>query len=91
MRPILKRGKPNPRGQGVSANATQKGARLGGKVNESELLVNSVKSDKPKALTGLNQKGEWSANPLSTWITGTQRPPENRQNLTHPRYLCGTR
>jgi hypothetical protein len=56
MHPILKRGKPNPRGQGVSANATRKGARLGGKVNESELLVNSVKMNKPKALTGLNQK-----------------------------------
>ncbi len=56
MHPILKRGKPNPRGQGVSANATRKGARLGGKVNESELLVNSVNSDKPKALIGLNQK-----------------------------------
>ncbi|EPO8352066.1 hypothetical protein ACUHOL_006837, partial [Pseudomonas aeruginosa] len=32
------------------------GARLGGMTNESELLLNTVMNDKPKMLTGLNQK-----------------------------------
>ena len=29
-------------------------------VNERELLINVVRSDKPKTLTGLSQKGTWS-------------------------------
>jgi hypothetical protein len=33
----------------------RKGARLGGKVNENELSINSVMDNKPKTLTGLNQ------------------------------------
>lgn len=32
------------------------GARLGGTINESELLINAVRANKPKVLTGLNQK-----------------------------------
>ena len=56
MQPILERGKPNPRGQSVSASTMRKGARLSGKVNESELLINSVADNKPNVLTGLNQK-----------------------------------
>ena len=34
----------------------RKGARLKGKANSGELLINSVKEDKPKMLIGLSQK-----------------------------------
>ena len=34
----------------------RKGARLNGKANVSELLIKSVRFDKPKVLTGLSQK-----------------------------------
>lgn len=39
----------------------RKGTRLSGKANASELLINSVNVNKPKMLTGLNQK-------VSGWI-----------------------
>jgi len=34
-------------------------ARLDGKVNKSELLINFVMINKPKMLIGLSQKGPW--------------------------------
>ena len=72
MYPILvKRQAKNREVKGVSASVRRKGARLSGMVNVSELLINSVKYDKPKTLTGLNQNGKWSANPVPFWITGT--------------------
>lgn len=51
--------------------------------NASELLINAVMIDKPKMLTGLNQKGMRSATPVSSWSTRIQGPPVNRQGLTH--------
>jgi hypothetical protein len=35
------------------------GARVDGRANSGELLINVVRTDKPKALRGLNQKGTW--------------------------------
>lgn len=58
------------------------GVRLGGKVNICELLINVVRSNEPKMLTGSAQKGRgWLAllQPGATW---TSTPPANRQDLT---------
>src|SRR5262249_55332967 len=35
------------------------GARVDGRANSSELLINVVRTSKPKTLTGLNQNGTW--------------------------------
>ena len=42
----------------------RKGARLKGKANSGELLINFVTYDQPRMLTGWSQKGKW----LSGWI-----------------------
>ena len=56
---------PDPGGR-VSRERTRRllaprrsGARVDGMANSGELLINAVNSSKPKALTGLNQKGKW--------------------------------
>ena len=53
---------PDPGGR-VSRERTRRllapkrsGARVDGMANSGELLINAVNSNKPKALTGLNQK-----------------------------------
>ena len=60
-------------------------------INESELLINVVNNDKPKMLTGLNQKvcGRMLLFPAGS--TRTTWPPAKRQGLTHPYYLIETR
>ncbi len=65
-----------------------------GRRNESwlpgELLINFVKSDKPKMLKGLNQKVySWLISSICG-ITRTQQLSEERQSLTRQCYLCGT-
>src|SRR5262245_35915608 len=35
------------------------GARVDGMANPGELPINAVRTDKPKALRGLDQKGKW--------------------------------
>lgn len=45
-----------PRGNPATANAKAVGARVDGMANPGELLINVVRSNKPKALTGLNHK-----------------------------------
>lgn len=59
MYPTLE-GEAEPvRGSGA-ASATRQGARLGCTVSRSEVVISPVIVDKPKALTGLGQKGEWT-------------------------------
>src|SRR5271166_6676366 len=61
---------PDPGGR-VSRERTRRllalrrsGARVDGMANSGELLINVVNLSKPKALTGLNQKGsKYSVNP----------------------------
>jgi hypothetical protein len=38
--------------------SVRRGARLDGKTNASELLINIVNNNKPKALIGLSQNGK---------------------------------
>ena len=52
---------------------------MDGMVNKCELPVNVVRTTKPKMLTGLNQK-VWKFPLLPSQ---PQRPPANRQHLTH--------
>src|SRR5712691_9349960 len=55
--PTVTRLAPKPRGHGVSASIRRRWAWMDGMVNTGELSINVVKSDKPKMLTGLSQKG----------------------------------
>ena len=52
-------------------------------VNESELLINVVNGNKPKMLTGLNQKGKWSGLEATISSNVDVAPPAKRQNLTY--------
>jgi hypothetical protein len=59
------------------------GARVDGKANSGELLINVVRTSEPKALTGLNQKvrGQVQGYPPSPAVA--VEPPANRQSLHH--------
>ncbi len=58
----------------------------GGMANGCELLLNVVKMNKPKTLTGLNQNGAWDGLWVSSFPQRSYKfPPANRQSLTHPR------
>lgn len=52
-------------------------------VNESELLINVVNVNKPKVLTGLNQKGKGPSTDAGTSSVADDAPPAERQDLTH--------
>jgi len=56
-------------------------------VNISELSINSVTKKKPNVLTGFDQNGEWLAGLVPIQVTGTLKPSEKRQDLTHPLLL----
>ena len=55
MKPLAREGRTARRFQPLPASGGW-GARLNSKTNLSELLINLVKFNKPKMLTGLNQK-----------------------------------
>ena len=71
--------------------STRTGARLDGMINASELLINVVIYDKPKMLTGLNQKVRGWLPLLWVEAHGQLQPPANRQDITRPCYLSETR
>ncbi len=52
-------------------------------VNESELLINVVIADKPKMLTGLNQKVSGQVNRLQVPVPKMLAPPAKRQHLSY--------
>jgi hypothetical protein len=64
------------------------GARVDGKANPGELLINAVRTSKPKALTGLNQNGTWPGAGASPFpcrrcrATGEQAEPT--PSVIHP-------
>ena len=59
------------------------GARLDGKVNSGEPVINLVKHNRLKVLTSLNQNGMRRAVPLSHGNTRTTAPSGNNRNLRH--------
>lgn len=61
------------------------GAKLAGKVNVSELLINIVRMIVPKLL-GTDQNGTRSVIPLDLRNASSLAPPVKRQNL---RQSCG--
>jgi hypothetical protein len=66
---------------GISESNTRYGASLGCMVNGSELLINPVKTNKPKLLIGLGQKASGMDVPLVSRYTRSINPPGDRQNL----------
>ena len=52
-------------------------------VNESELLINVVMGNKPKMLTGLNQKVKWSSSEILQFSDVVVVPSAQRQYLTY--------
>ena len=59
------------------------GARNGGTCNICELLINAVSDDRPKMLTGLDQKVRGMVETVRFCFTRSMIPPANRQTLTH--------
>jgi hypothetical protein len=87
---------PDPGGR-VSRERTRRlltprrsGARVDGMANSGELLINVVNLSKPKALTGLNQKGKWPGAGASSSPAVAVEPSAERQSLNHPWYIRGT-
>ena len=52
--------------------------------NPGELLINVVRSNKPKALIGLNQKVRGQVQRDLPSPVVVVRPPAERQSLNHP-------
>ena len=52
--------------------------------NGGELLINIVRANKPKGLTGLTQKGLWPGGDAPASSPADVAPPANRQSLPHP-------
>ena len=52
-------------------------------VNRCKLLINVVKRNKPKMLTGLSQNGKGSGIGAPNSPIADGEPPAERQNLTH--------
>ena len=59
------------------------GARNDGTRNICELLLNVVNVDRPKVLTGLDQKVRGMVGAVRGCPTRTMTPPTNRQALPH--------
>jgi hypothetical protein len=59
------------------------GARNDGMRNVCELQINVVIVDRPKMLTGLDQKVRGMVGVVRCCPTRTMIPPANRQTLTH--------
>jgi hypothetical protein len=60
------------------------GAKVDGMANSGELLINVVRSSKPKALRGLNQKVRGQVQGCPPSPAAAVEPPANRQSLNHP-------
>ena len=60
------------------------GAKVDGMANPGELLINVVRTSKPKALRGLNQKVSGPVQGCSPSPAAAVEPPANRQSLNHP-------
>ena len=61
----------------------RKGARLNGMANPSELLINLVTLNKPKALIGLDQKRYVAGISARFSESRDATPPGERQGLNH--------
>ena len=57
---------------------------MDGMANPGELLINVVRTSKPKALRGLNQKVSGPVQGYSPSPAAAVEPPANRQSLNHP-------
>ena len=55
--------------------------------NTSELLINVVRTNKPKGLKGLTQKGMWPGGDAPVSSPADVAPPANRESLTPPLVL----
>ena len=60
------------------------GAKVDGMANPGELLINVVRTSKPKAPRGLNQKVSGPVQGCSPSPAAAVEPPANRQSLNHP-------
>jgi hypothetical protein len=60
------------------------GAKKEGMGNICELLINVVKWNKPKVLTGLNQKVRGTVRVFYIHSAQSTIPPANKQALTRP-------
>jgi hypothetical protein len=61
------------------------GASSPGQVNPGEVLIKAVSKNKPKMLSGLNQKGKWSGTGAPNSPVADGAPPAERHDLTPER------
>ncbi len=71
------------RGDRICQHQGGSGARLDGKVNSGEPMINLVRRNRLKVLTSLNQNGVRPVVSLSYRNTRTKEPPGNSRNLRH--------
>lgn len=83
MYPLSKGGHPTARQDDDCKRHGGRGLGKDGRANESELLLNVVRSSKPKTLTGLSQKACGPVTEFFYLSTQTKRPPAKRRDLTH--------
>ncbi len=76
-------GRMSRKANSTLAALSRMGARNDGMRNIGELLINVVNVDRPKMLTGLDQKVRGMAGMVRCCPTRTTIPPANRQTLTH--------
>jgi hypothetical protein len=57
----------------MTASIRRSGARADGTINTREPLINAVTDNKPKMLTGLNQKGTWLVQKLPVFSAADLR------------------
>jgi hypothetical protein len=83
MYPLFQGGHPTAREDDDCKRHGGRGLGKDGKVNESEPLLNVVRSSKPKTLIGLSQKACGRVAEFFYLATQTKRPPAERRDLTH--------
>ena len=59
-----------------------RGPAVQGKVNPGEVLIKVVTGNKPKMLSGLNQKGTWSGTGASSSPVADVAPPADKHDLS---------
>jgi len=89
MKPFAREGKAARQYQPLPASGGR-GARLNSKTNTCELLLNLVIFDKPKMLTGLDQKVSDGLLVCFLRAQGQKKAPGERQGLPYSCNGCGT-
>ena len=84
MKPSLPGEHRNREGTMCLPASRRVGARVDGTEKVTELLLNVVRTNKPKTLKGLGQKARGGNRCFPFRLSQTRQPPADKQLLTHP-------